>query len=129
MISIDKEARQSLMPPGQLPVRAPARVVAIDVATGSVKSIVDHGFAVVAQVAWMPDQKGIVAIGVAPAARNGQVWYVPYPTGEPQQVTRDGFDYRIVSLSGDGKSLLTVGSETIAGVLSRDAMLITGFRP
>jgi Tol biopolymer transport system component len=107
----------------------PARIVTIDVATGSVKTIVDRGFAIVAQVAWMPDQKGMVAIALASSGRNAQVWYVPYPTGEPQLITRDLLDYRIVSLSADGKSLLTVASEVIADLLSRDALLITGFRP
>jgi hypothetical protein len=120
VISVDKQARQTS-----------ARIVTIDVATGAVKTIVDHGFAIVAQVAWMPDQKGMVAIALASSSsgRNAQVWYVPYPTGEPQRITRDLLDYRIVSLSADGKSLLTVASQVIADLLSRDAMLITGFRP
>jgi Tol biopolymer transport system component len=120
VISVDRQARQTS-----------ARIVTIDVATGSVKTIVDHGFAIVAQVAWMPDQKGMVAIALASSSsgRNAQVWYVPYPTGEPQRITRDLLDYRIVSLSADGKSLLTVASQVIADLLSRDAMLITGFRP
>jgi Tol biopolymer transport system component len=128
VISIDKQAHQSTQP-AELLVRPHARIVTIDVASGSVKTIVDHGFAVVGQVAWMPDQKGMVAIAVASSGRNGQVWYVPYPTGEPQLITRDLLNYRIVSLSADGKSLLTVGSEVIADLLSRDAVLITGFRP
>ena len=118
VISVDKQAHQ-----------ATARIVTIDVATGSVKTIVDHGFAIVGQVAWMPDQKGIVAIALASSGRKAQVWYVPYPTGDPQLITRDLLDYRIVSLSSDGESLLTVASEVIADLLSRDAVLITGFRP
>jgi Tol biopolymer transport system component len=123
VITVDRHAHQSTPPT--------ARIVTIDVATGSVKTIVDHGFAVIAQVAWMPDQKGMVAIALASSSsgRHAQVWYVPYPTGEPQLITRDLLDYRIVSLSADGKSLLTVASEVIADLLSRDAVLITGFRP
>lgn len=117
VIKVDKQARQTS-----------ARIVTIDVATGAMKPIVDHGFAVVAQVAWMPDQKGMVAIALSSSARKAQVWYVPYPTGEPQRITRDLLDYRIVSLSADGKSLLTVASEVVADLLSRDAVLITGFR-
>jgi Tol biopolymer transport system component len=118
VVRVDKQAH-----------RTAARIVTIDVATGSVNTIVDHGFAIVAQVAWMPDQKGMAAIALASSGRNAQVWYVPYPTGEPQLITRDLLDYRIVSLSADGKSLLTVASEVIADLLSRDAVLITGFRP
>ncbi|HXH41149.1 MAG TPA: hypothetical protein VNN08_21155 [Thermoanaerobaculia bacterium] len=118
VINVDKQAHQTS-----------ARIVTIDVATGSVKTIVDHGFSIASQVAWMPDQKGLVAIALAPSGRKAQVWYVPYPAGEPQPITRDLLDYRIVSLSADGKSLLTVASEVIAGLLSRDAVLITGFQP
>jgi Tol biopolymer transport system component len=118
VINVDKQAHQTA-----------ARIVTIDVSTGSVKTIADHGFAIVGQVAWMPDQKGLVAIALASSGRKAQVWYVPYPAGEPQQVTRDLLDYRIVSLSADGTSLLTVASEVIADLLSRDAVLITGFRP
>jgi Tol biopolymer transport system component len=128
LISVGKQARQNTQP-AELLAPPHARIVTIDVATGSVKTIVDHGFAIVAQVAWMPDQKGMVAIAVDSSGRNGQVWYVPYPTGEPQRITRDLLNYRIVSLSADGNSLLTVASEVIADLLSRDAVLITGFRP
>jgi Tol biopolymer transport system component len=77
----------------------------------------------------MPDQKGMVAIARASSGPNEQVWYVPYPAGEPQRITRDLLNYRIVTLSADGKSLLTVASEVIADLLSRDAVLITGFLP
>jgi WD40-like Beta Propeller Repeat len=118
VISVDKQARQTS-----------ARIVTIDLATGSVKTIVDHGFAIVGQVAWMPDQKGLAAIALASSARNAQVWYVPYPAGEPQLITRDPLNYRIVSLSADGKSLLTVAADVVADLNSRDAVLITGFRP
>ena len=123
VINVDKQAHPSTPPT--------ARIVTIDVATGSAKTIVDHGFAVVAQVAWMPDQKGIVAIALASSSsgRHAQVWYVPYPAGEPQLITRDLLDYRIVSLTADGKSLLTVASQVTADLLSRDAVLITAFRP
>jgi serine/threonine protein kinase len=93
-----------------------ARIVSIDVANGSMKTIADHGWAIIAQVAWMPDQKGLVAIVATSAERLYQVWYVPYPSGEPQPVTRDFLDYRIASLTADGKSLLTVASDVNADV-------------
>jgi Tol biopolymer transport system component len=120
VIRVDRKAPQST---------PSARIVTIDVATGAVTAIVDHGFTIVSQVAWMPDQKGMVAIALASSGRNAQVWYVPYPAGEPQLITRDLLNYRIVSLSADGNSLLTVASDVTEGLLSRDAMLITGFRP
>ncbi|HEX6100647.1 MAG TPA: protein kinase [Thermoanaerobaculia bacterium] len=97
-------------------VQRTSRIVGIDIIDGSMKTIADHHWAIVAQVAWMPDQKGLVAIAVGASARSFQVWYVPYPTGDPRPVTHDLFDYRIVSLSADGKSLVTVASEINADV-------------
>jgi Tol biopolymer transport system component len=90
-----------------------ARLVAIDTATGAMRTIAAPPWKFAAQVAWLPDGKGLVTIARGNGwQETGQVWYVPYPTGEPQQITNDLFDYRIVSLSGDGKSLVTVGSYT-----------------
>ncbi|HET8772386.1 MAG TPA: protein kinase [Thermoanaerobaculia bacterium] len=93
-----------------------SRIVGIDVATGSMETIADQNWAIVAQVAWMPDQKGLLAIAMGTSARNYQVWFVPYPSGEAWPVTHDLFDYRTVSVSADGKSLVTVASQINADV-------------
>ena len=100
-----------------------ARIAGIDVATGARKIIADHSWGLVAQVAWLPDQKGLVAIANVFGTRGSQVWYVPYPTGTPRQITRDLFDYRIVSPSADGKSFLTVASDATADLwIVRDGL-------
>jgi Tol biopolymer transport system component len=100
-----------------------SRIVGIDVANGSMETIADQGWAIVAQVAWMPDQKGLVAIAMGASARNYQVWSVPYPTGEARPVTHDLLDYRTVSVSADGKSLVTVASQINADIwVVRDGM-------
>ena len=100
-----------------------SRIVGIDVADGSMKTIADHGWAIVAQVAWMPDQSGLAAIAMGASARNYQVWHVSYPAGESRQVTHDLFDYRTVSVSADGKSLVTVAAQIDADVwVVRDGM-------
>ena len=91
-----------------------ARIAGIEVATGKRTVIADHSWKNVAQVAWMPDQKGLVAIADAAGTRGSQVWYVPYPSGTPRQITRDLFDYRIVTSAADGKSILTVASDAAA---------------
>ncbi len=93
-----------------------SRIVGIDVADGSTETIADQNWAIVAQVAWMPDQKGLVTIAMGASARNYQVWFVPYPTGEARPVTHDLFDYRTVSVSADGRSLVTVASQINADV-------------
>ncbi len=91
-------------------------IVAIDVAGGAVRTIADAGWLQVGQVAWMPDGKGLVAIASRAEDQRSQVWYVPYPSGAPAQVTNDLFDYRIASLSADGSSLMTVATDVAADV-------------
>jgi Tol biopolymer transport system component len=86
-------------------------------------TIADPGWALAGEVAWLPDQKGLIAIGYQ-EARRGQVWQVPYPPGEARPLTRDLFDYRIVNLSADGKALLTVASDVVADIwVCRDGAL------
>jgi Tol biopolymer transport system component len=98
-------------------------IVGIDAASGSMRTIADPGWEWAAQVAWLPDQKGLAAIGFQ-EARRGQVWLAPYPSGVARPVTRDLFDYRIVSLSADGRSLVTVASDAVADIwICRDGAL------
>jgi Tol biopolymer transport system component len=90
------------------------RFVAIDVAGGAIHTIADPGWFVVGNVAWMPDQKGLVAIAGSTAGRS-QVWYLPYQKGQqPSQITNDLFDYRQVTVTADGKSLMAVANDIAA---------------
>jgi Tol biopolymer transport system component len=99
------------------------RVVGIDPGNGALRTIADPGWRWSSQVAWLPDQKGIIAIAFVEAL-HGQVWFAPYPSGEARPVTRDLFDYRIVSPSADGKSLVTVASDAVADIwICRDGAL------
>jgi eukaryotic-like serine/threonine-protein kinase len=93
-----------------------ARVIGVEIASGEMTTISDAPWVQVAQVAWMPDGQGLVAIGFDGEDSRNQVWYLPYPKGAPVQITNDLFDYRIVSLTADGKSLLTVASDAAADV-------------
>ena len=93
-----------------------ARVIGVDIASGAMTTISDAPWVQVAMVSWMPDGKGLVAIAFDGEDSRNQVWYLPYPKGVPVQITNDLFDYRIVSLTADGKSLLTVASDASADV-------------
>ncbi len=96
-------------------VNRKGRIVGIEVGSGAIRTIADPGWVAVQQVAWLPDQKGLAAICLG-ESRRGQVWYVPYPSGEARPVTQDLFDYRIASLSADGRSLVTVASDVVADI-------------
>lgn len=101
--------------PGAVTSRA-ARIVGVDTTSGAITTLAAGPWIMAAQVAWLPDQKGLLAIAQASATKPAQVWYVPVAAGPPQPVTRDLLDYRIVSLSADGKSLVTVAYEPTADV-------------
>ena len=102
-------------------VSAKSRLAAVDVATGRISTIADPGWREVAQSAWLPDGSGLVAIATVEQEDRSQVWLVPVPKGEPFRVTNDLFDYRSVSLTSDGESLLTV-----AGDRTSDVWLVPG---
>jgi len=98
------------------PESGKSRLVAIDVATGTISTIADPGWRAVMQTAWLPDGSGLVAIATVEQEDRSQVWRVPVPTGEPFRVTNDLFDYRSVSLTSDGESLLTVAGDRMSDV-------------
>jgi serine/threonine protein kinase/Tol biopolymer transport system component len=93
-----------------------ARLVSVDAATGTLTTIADPGWRVVAQSAWLPDASALVAIATVEQEDRSQVWLVPYPQGEPYRVTNDLFDYRSVSVTADGKSLVTVAGDRTSDV-------------
>jgi serine/threonine protein kinase len=92
------------------------RVVAIDVRTGTIRTLAENNWNFVGQVGWMPDQKGLAFIAGNPREQRSQVWYLPYPSGEPYPLTNDLFDYRQISITSDGKSLMTVASDAAADI-------------
>jgi eukaryotic-like serine/threonine-protein kinase len=79
----------------------------------------DPGWFVIDQVAWLPDASGLLAAVVASpnhALPVGQIWNLAYPNGTARRVTNDLTDYSGVSLSKDGKSLVTVQKLQTASV-------------
>ncbi|MEJ2086058.1 MAG: protein kinase, partial [Acidobacteriota bacterium] len=64
------------------------------------------------QTAWLPEGDGILLIASSTRAENPQIFLVPFPTGEPRQITNDLLDYRLLSLTRDGRFLLTVAADS-----------------
>jgi Tol biopolymer transport system component len=53
---------------------------------------------------WLPDGSGL-AITQGAIDGNSQLWFVPYPEGEPRRITNDPNDYGQISVSADSKTL------------------------
>jgi Tol biopolymer transport system component len=96
-----------------------ARLAIVDVATGVARSP-RTSFAAAAFTSWMPDGSGIVFTGAAqpkPSSEMGSdLWFQPLPDGAPRPITTGIVEYRSVSLSADGSSLVSVGGLQNAGV-------------
>jgi Tol biopolymer transport system component len=66
----------------------------------------------VKRVVWMPDGSGLLM--TASELQNlelPQIFFLPYPTGKPQRITRDLASYSDASVTADGKTLATVRQE------------------
>jgi Tol biopolymer transport system component len=88
-----------------------ARVVAVDAQTGTVEWTSEVEWRWSAMVGWLPRGDALLAIAEPTENTDAQIWLVPFPEGEARQLTSDLFDYRIISLTADGQSLLTIPAE------------------
>jgi Tol biopolymer transport system component len=58
-------------------------------------------------VVWLPDSSGLLFSGVSRSSRlKSQIYFQPYPSGQPVRLTNDLNDYSGVSLTEDGKTLV-----------------------
>ena len=95
--------------------RGRARIVAVDVKTGTETAVGDKLWTVVESVGWMPDGRGLVVAAQEDApGTSGQIWHVRYPGGEARRITNDLNTYAQVSLGADGRSLVAVQREGLA---------------
>jgi serine/threonine protein kinase/Tol biopolymer transport system component len=59
-------------------------------------------------LAWTPDGRGLLVNYRAAGAANQQLGYVSYPGGRFQSLTNDTHGYQNLSLSADGKSMVSI---------------------
>ena len=70
-------------------------------------------------IEWLPDKSGLIVTG---KPRSGsledrfQIWYVPFPTGEPQMITNDANNYRGLTLTADARTALVNQTDFSANV-------------
>jgi len=73
-------------------------------------------------VAWLPDASGLFFVGAKKSeGLRSQIWFQPYPSGEPFKITNDLNQYVSLSITGDGKSFVTSQSHSSATIYVGDA--------
>ena len=91
-------------------------IAEINVANGQEKPLSKHRWSNVGRVSWTRDGKGLVIGAMDLGATLTQIWFIPYPTGEPQRITNDLNDYRDMYVTADSRTLVTVQSEAHVNV-------------
>jgi DNA-binding winged helix-turn-helix (wHTH) protein/Tol biopolymer transport system component len=92
-----------------------ARLVTFDVASGTERAFPDrYGFGTFTR--WAPDGSGIYFVAVPKdgwtTGLGGHIYFQPVPSGPPRLITNDIIEYRNISITSDGLSLVGVGFDS-----------------
>ncbi|HYJ48118.1 MAG TPA: DPP IV N-terminal domain-containing protein, partial [Pyrinomonadaceae bacterium] len=92
-------------------------VWAFQVEDGDGHSLASQRWRTVGRMEWLGDGSGLLVSAADQEANpTQQIWYVAYPGGATRRVTNDLNDYRDLSVTKDGKTLIAVQSERRANI-------------
>jgi eukaryotic-like serine/threonine-protein kinase len=72
-------------------------------------------------LAWLPDSSGLLFIGFELSTSRYQIWFQPYPEGQPFKISNDLSDYHSLSVTADGRSFVTVQERKAAVIYVGDS--------
>jgi len=76
----------------------------------------------VTALAWLPDSSGMFFIGLEKSTGlRSQIWFQPYPTGEPFKINNDLNQYASLSVTADGRSFVSTQGRPQATIYVGDA--------
>jgi len=93
------------------------KLIVVDPNSGHEHTVLDAGWPLIGQSVWLPNGSGIIT-AAATGMSQLQLWLITYPGGIPRRITNDVSLYRSVSITADGKSLLSVNWDSSAQVWS-----------
>lgn len=92
----------------------------IDAAGGAEEELKPASLRQFRQVVWFPDGKNLV-VSASDGGVYSHVWKISYPAGEIVKLTTGLNDYGKVSVSGDGKKILTLQTTQFSNIFVADA--------
>jgi Tol biopolymer transport system component/DNA-binding winged helix-turn-helix (wHTH) protein len=113
-------------------------LLAISLADGSTRKIGNRDWGFIGNLTWQSDGRGLLLIVFnSSIARRSEIWFVPYPEGEPRKVTNDLNQYYSEALSLSSNNLLAVLNAQIEseiwlapeGDASRARLVLQGVAP
>jgi Tol biopolymer transport system component len=93
------------------------RVFVADVASKAERQLTEQSWGEIGRVAWLGDGSGLVISAREHKDAPRQLWFVAYPAGAARRITNDLHDYDGVSLTGDGKTLAAVLTQSTFSIL------------
>ena len=90
---------------------AQAQISVFEVAQKKETPLTSYPDKIFFDLAWMPDGRGLLVNYRASGAANPQLGYVSYPAGQFQSLTNDTHGYQTLSLSADGKSMVSIQAQ------------------
>jgi serine/threonine protein kinase len=91
-------------------------IVEADIADKSVRRLNENDLFSANNFAWLDDGSGFLFVGRETQNAPAQVWRASYPAAEMHQVTNDFNDYVDLSISADGRKLVTVKGDTSSSI-------------
>ena len=84
--------------------------------TGARRPLTSQRWETVGRMEWLADGDGLLVIAEELGGGPTQIWQVAYPSGAARRITNDLSNYRDLSVTGDGKTLIAVQSERKANI-------------
>src|SRR5271166_2757371 len=75
----------------------------------------------VSDLEWLPDSAGLFFISNELSTQRNQIWFQPYPEGQPFKISNDLSHYYSLSVTADGKSFVTVQTRKQATIYVGDS--------
>jgi serine/threonine protein kinase/Tol biopolymer transport system component len=89
----------------------------VDGASGNAaQTVVADRWTGIERAAWLADGSGLIVAARGLNSRAAQLWRVSYPGGEVAPLVQSLSDYRSVSLTADGRRLISVQRDTLANL-------------
>jgi serine/threonine protein kinase len=87
---------------------APGQISTLEIANGKESPLTSFPDKTFRDLTWNPDGRGILVSYRSSGSTNQQIGFVSYPAGRFQSLTNDTRGYETLSISGDGKAMVSI---------------------
>ena len=96
-------------------------IVGINIKDGSEKLLSEQRWYNVFSIEWLKNGSGLLISASDKISGNNQIWFLSYPNGGARQITNDLSQYNSLSATADGKSFVTIQTNTTSGIFVGEA--------